>query len=415
VTGGTAPTTIRPRQPTLTVLTAWPTAGPLTKASGPTRTMRSPSIGTVEENSSALFPAGRSGETPECTTSVGGLRMAQETDYAHQPVMADEVVALFGAVPPGIVVDATVGGGGHAARLLAAHPHLSLIGIDRDPEALAAAAVRLRPFGDRVVLRRARFDQLEAVVEGVLTSGRWAAARPQVTGVLFDLGVSSPQLDRPERGFSYRTDGPLDMRMDQGTGPSARDLVNEMPEHALAALFAANGEARFAHRIARAVIRARPITTTAALAEVVAGAIPAAARRRGHPARRVFQALRIAVNDELDQLETTLPAALGLLDAGGRAVVLSYHSGEDRITKSVFHDAVTGGCVCPPDLPCVCGASPRFRLVFRGSRQASAEEIQSNRRAESARLRAIECVVDAERDDDGSGEGADGPEPVAAA
>ena len=182
-----------------------------------------------------------------------------------------------------------------------------------------------------------------------------------LSGVLFDLGVSSPQLDRAERGFSFRVDGPLDMRMDPTTGLTAADLVNSLPEESLAALFRENGEGRLSGRIARAVVRARPLTSTRQLAEVVASAVPAAVRRKGHPARRVFQALRIEVNDELGQLRAALPVALSHLAVGGVCAVISYHSGEDRLTKQTFADAASGGCVCPPGLPCVCGAVARHR------------------------------------------------------
>lgn len=350
--------------------------------------MRSPSTGTVEDSSSAHFHAGRPGSTPQRTSPVGGLRMAQE--FQHDPVMVGEVVELFGPVPDGIVVDGTVGGGGHAAAILAAHPRLRLLGMDRDPEALAAATRRLASFGGRVALRQARFSNLEDVLSDV--SAEDITGLP-VTGVLLDLGVSSDQLTRAARGFSYHSEGPLDMRMDQTSGPTAVELVNELPEDELASLFAASGEGRLARRLARAVISARPLTTTTALADVVARAVPARGRRRGHPARRVFQALRIAVNDELEELASALPALLRLLDPGGRGVVIAYHSGEDRLVKAAFGDAATGGCTCPPQLPCVCGKRPQHRLVFRGARRASAAEVARNHRSESARLRAIERIA----------------------
>lgn len=302
--------------------------------------------------------------------------MAQE--FAHEPVMVDEVVALLAPVAPGLVVDATVGGGGHSAALLSARPDLRVLGLDRDPAAVAAAATRLGAFGDRAVVRHARFADLVAQAEG------------PVSGVLMDLGVSSPQLDVGERGFSYRRDAPLDMRMDPTGGRRAADLVNEAGVEELTALFRANGEGRLAGRIARAVVAARPIGTTRQLAEVVAGAVPAPARRRGHPARRVFQALRIAVNEELEELDAALPAALGLLVPGGRLVVIAYHSGEDRMVKAAFAHAASGGCTCPPGLPCVCGARAEYRLVFRGARKPTSEEVARNHRAESARLRAVE-------------------------
>jgi len=303
--------------------------------------------------------------------------------YAHEPVMVEEVVALFADVPPGTVVDATAGAGGHAEALLTAHPHLSVLCMDRDPQAVEATTARLGPFGSRAVVRRARFDRIDEVVA--------EAGVGAVSGVLFDLGVSSPQLDHAQRGFSYRQDAPLDMRMDPSTGRTAADVVNTLPEADLAALFAAHGEGRFARRIARAVVAARPLTTTVQLAEVVRGAIPAATRRHGgHPARRVFQAVRVAVNDELDVLERALPLAIGVLAPGGRCVVIAYHSGEDRIVKRAFGAAASGGCTCPPGLPCTCGAVPLGRLVFRGARKPAPGEVERNRRSESARLRAFE-------------------------
>jgi 16S rRNA (cytosine1402-N4)-methyltransferase len=305
--------------------------------------------------------------------------------FTHEPVMVDEVVALFAPVPDGVVIDATAGGGGHSAALLSTYPHLRLLCLDRDPDAVAATTTRLSSYGGRAVVRRARFDHLGDV------AGEVGIEAGSASGVLFDLGVSSPQLDRPERGFSYRADAPLDMRMDQDEGPTASDLVNTMPEAELARLFAANGEGRFARRIARAVVAARPVTTTSALAEVVRSALPAAVRRQGgHPARRVFQALRVAVNDELEVLATALPVAIDMLAPGGRCVVIAYHSGEDRIVKAAFRDAETGGCTCPPGLPCNCGAESLGRLVFRGTRRPTPAETERNRRSESALLRAFE-------------------------
>lgn len=304
--------------------------------------------------------------------------------FTHQPVMVDEVVALFAPVPDGVLLDATVGGGGHAAAVLQAHSGLQLIGLDRDPAAVRAARATLAPFAQRSVVVQARFDALGDVLGGQ------GAGRP-LTGVLFDLGVSSPQLDEAGRGFSYRHQAPLDMRMDPTRGPSAKDVVNTIDEAELARLLAEHGEGRFARRIARAVVAARPISTTTELAEVVRGAIPAAARRSGgHPARRAFQAIRVAVNDELDVLARALPDALERLAPGGRCVAIAYHSGEDRLVKAAFARAVTGGCVCPPGLPCTCGAVPLGRLLFRGARRPAPAEVARNRRAESARLRAFE-------------------------
>ncbi|HLN15338.1 MAG TPA: 16S rRNA (cytosine(1402)-N(4))-methyltransferase RsmH [Acidimicrobiales bacterium] len=339
--------------------------------------MRSPSTGAVEDISSALF---HQRALFESAVPAGGLRMAQD-QFLHEPVLLDEVVELFAPVPAGWVVDATVGGGGHTAAVLAARPELSVLGLDRDPDAVTAARARLAPFGSRAAVRQARFDELAEAAGSVAGT---------LSGVLFDLGVSSPQLDRAERGFSYRAEGPLDMRMDPTAGRDAASIVNEATEAELAVLFAAHGEGRLARRLARAVVAARPVTSTAELAEVVAAAVPAAVRRRGHPARRVFQALRATVNEELEQLAATLPVALELLAVGGRCLAIAYHSGEDRLVKAAFAQALTGGCVCPPGLPCVCGAVPKHRLVFRGARRPSPDEVARNHRAAAARLRAIE-------------------------
>jgi 16S rRNA (cytosine1402-N4)-methyltransferase len=297
--------------------------------------------------------------------------------------MVGEVVALLAPSPPGVLLDATLGGAGHARALLDAAPQLTLLGLDQDPDAVGAAAAVLEAYGPRAAVQWTRFDQIPAVL---------AARRiSRISAALFDLGVSSPQLDRAERGFSYRQSGPLDMRMDPSRPVSAYDVVNSWPESALTHLFRANGEPRFARRLAKAVVAARPIESTARLSEVVRDAIPAAARRTGgHPARRVFQAIRVAVNEELDILPGALDAALSALAPGGRCVVISYHSGEDRITKERFRLGATGGCQCPPGLPCVCGAVPTLRLLTRGAQRPSPAELVANRRAESARLRAVE-------------------------
>ena len=356
--------------------------------------MRSPSTGPLGGSSSASSRSDRRGAPPARIVPVEGLRMSQA--FPHEPVMAAEVVDLLRDVPPGLVLDATLGGAGHARALLEAHPGITLLGLDRDPMAVAAATGELAVFGGRAVIRRARFDSLADVVHQVQDELHTPAAERGLVGALFDLGVSSPQLDVAERGFSYRRDAPLDMRMDPTVGRTAADVVNTSDEDTLVQLFADNGETRFARRIARAVIAARPITTTGQLADVVRAAIPAATRRTGgHPARRVFQAVRIAVNEELDQLATGLEAALDLLRPGGRCVVISYHSGEDRLVKSTFTSAATDDCHCPPGLPCVCGADPRFRLVVRGSRRPGDEEVTRNRRSEAARLRVVERLAPA--------------------
>ncbi|MGI8661649.1 MAG: 16S rRNA (cytosine(1402)-N(4))-methyltransferase RsmH [Acidimicrobiales bacterium] len=306
--------------------------------------------------------------------------------FSHRPVMLDEVVETLRPVPPGWVVDATVGGGGHATAILRALPHLSLLGFDRDGDALAAAADALEPFASRVRLHRVRFDALEDVMEELHME--------EISAAVFDLGVSSPQLDRPERGFSYRSDAPLDMRMDRRQQHSAADVVNDADEAELRRILRTFGDERHAHRIARAIVAARPVTTTGRLAEIVRGAIPAAARRRGgHPAKRTFQAIRIEVNGELEALPAALDAAIDRLTPGGRCAVLSYHSGEDRIVKDRFRRAATGGCTCPPGMPCACGALRAVRELRPLKRRPSAAEIAANRRAESAVLRAVEKLA----------------------
>ena len=311
--------------------------------------------------------------------------------HGHIPVLLDRCVELLtpaltrreadggGAV----LVDATLGAGGHAERFLSDLPGLRLIGLDRDPDALAIAGARLAPFGNRVTLVRTRYDGLQ---DALAQSGVRS-----VDGILFDLGVSSMQLDRAERGFAYAKDAPLDMRMDRTQERTVADVVNGWDERALADLLREAGGERYARPIARAIVAARPVERTDELAEIIRSAIPAAARRKGgDPARRAFQALRIAVNDELDILEGTLDQAIELLRPEGRAAVLAYHSGEDTIVKATFRSAATGDCTCPPQLPCACGARPTVRLLKQGAWKPSAAEVAANRRAESARLRAVE-------------------------
>lgn len=307
-------------------------------------------------------------------------------DFAHEPVMVDEVLEALRPVPAGIHVDATVGGGGHAAAVLADRPVAHLVGIDRDPRALAAARRRLAPHADRVTLVRATYDRLADEVGAV--AGRLDLP---VTSVLFDLGVSSPQLDHPERGFSYRHRGPLDMRMDPDSSLTADEIVNTWDARAIADLLRRHADERFAGRIARAIVTHRPVADTVELAEIVRDAIPAPARRRGgHPARRTFQALRIAVNDELTILDRALEQALDLLAPQGRCVVLAYHSGEDRIVKRRFRDAAGEAPPPRPGLPPPPGIVPVVRHVWRGARTPSRAEVERNPRAEAARLRAVE-------------------------
>ncbi len=309
--------------------------------------------------------------------------MSNDDTFRHDPVMIEEIIDLLSPVPTGTIVDCTLGGAGHAARLLEARPDCRLVGIDQDHMALAVATERLARFGTRFQGAHGRFDSLARIMTDLHIA--------DVSAVFFDLGVSSPQLDLAERGFSYRQDGPVDMRMDTSRTWSASDVVNGYSEHELAEVLRVNGDERFAGRIARAIVANRPIETTVQLASVVRDAIPAAARRRGgHPAKRTFQAIRIEVNNELAILPVTIDTAIEVTRPGGRVAVLSYHSGEDRIVKDRFRYAATGGCTCPVGLPCVCDAVQSVRLLRPGAWKPSAAEIERNPRAESARLRVAE-------------------------
>jgi 16S rRNA (cytosine1402-N4)-methyltransferase len=286
-----------------------------------------------------------------------------------------------------VVVDATLGLGGHAEALLERCPAATLVGIDRDTQALELAGRRLAPFGGRVRLVHAVYDALPEVLTDL--------GIPAVQGVLFDLGVSSLQLDEADRGFAYAVDAPLDMRMDPTAGLTAADVLNTYDERDLARLLREYGEERFAPRIARAVVRERaraPFTTSARLVEIVRDNVPAATRRvGGHPAKRTFQALRIEVNGELEVLARAVPAALDALAVGGRVVVLAYHSLEDRIVKQALAAGATS--TAPPDLPVELPEhAPRLRLLTRGAEEAPADEEQQNPRAASVRLRAVERV-----------------------
>jgi 16S rRNA (cytosine1402-N4)-methyltransferase len=297
--------------------------------------------------------------------------------------MLAQVLEVLGEAPGGVILDATLGGGGHAEAILEARRDIRIVGIDRDDHALAAAGSRLAPFGDRIQLERSAFVDLGSVLDGLGIDG--------LAGFLFDLGVSSPQLDHAQRGFSYREAGPLDMRMDRRQALTADQVVNGYDEAAFARLLVDNADERHARRIARAVVAQRPISDTARLAEIIRDAIPAPARRRGgHPAKRTFQAIRIEVNGELEQIADSLDEAIRRLVPGGRGVVLSYHSGEDRIVKRRFDLAATGGCTCPPRLPCGCGAVPLVVLARRAGRVPDDAEAATNPRAASARLRVLE-------------------------
>jgi 16S rRNA (cytosine1402-N4)-methyltransferase len=311
----------------------------------------------------------------------------------HVPVLLARTLELLEPAvqaPGAVVVDATLGLGGHSAALLERFDELRLVGLDRDPRALAVAAERLAPFGERATLVHAVYDELATVL------ARLGIARVQ--GVLFDLGVSSMQLDEVARGFAYAQDAPLDMRMDQTRGTTAAEVVNTYPVARLAKVLKEYGDERFARRIAAAVVRERavePFTGTARLAELVRSSIPAATRRTGgHPAKRTFQALRIEVNGELDALAAALPAAVDALAVAGRIVVMSYQSLEDRMVKRVLVAGATS--TAPPDLPVVPDEyQPVLRLLTRGAETAGEDEVAANPRAASVRLRAAERLRDA--------------------
>jgi 16S rRNA (cytosine1402-N4)-methyltransferase len=314
----------------------------------------------------------------------------------HVPVLAGRVTALLAPALAGagsVLVDATLGRAGHARALLEACPGLLLIGIDADVAAIDAGRELLAPFADRVTLVHARYDEIPAIIRAETGAGP-----DRIMGLLFDLGVSSPQLDDPERGFAYAHDAPLDMRMDRTNDLTAAVVVNTYPAAELARVLRDYGEERFARRIADALVRERartPITSTQRLSAIVKDAIPAATRRTGgNPAKRTFQALRIEVNDELGTLRRALPAALGLLAVGGRVVVLAYHSLEDRIVKRDLVRLSTDQT--PPGLPVPASVTTaQFRLLTRGAERPDSEEVTGNPRAASARLRAAERIREA--------------------
>jgi 16S rRNA (cytosine1402-N4)-methyltransferase len=315
------------------------------------------------------------------------------TDATHVPVLLDRVVALVAPPleqPGSVLVDATLGLGGHAEAVLRACPQAHLVGLDRDPHAIEYAEGRLAEFASRVTLVHAVYDELPDVLQRL--------GHPQVQGVLFDLGISSMQVDLRERGFSYAKDAPLDMRMDPTRGRTAADVLNTYTTQDLARVLQTYGEERFARRIAARIVREReqrPFDTSARLVEVVSAAIPAAARRSGHPAKRIFQALRIEVNDEITVLRRALPAAVDALAVGGRVVVMSYHSLEDRLTKQLL--ARLSSSTAPPDLPVVPPEhQPQLRLLTRGAEKAGEDEIATNPRAASVRLRAAERIRERE-------------------
>jgi len=310
-------------------------------------------------------------------------------DFHHIPIMLTEILDHMGLRPGGSYVDCTLGGGGHSYEMVRRiQPGGRLIGIDQDPEALAAAGKKLAEYASGVTLVHSNFYRLKEVLAEL--------GIPAVDGILFDIGVSSHQLDEAGRGFSYMQDAPLDMRMNQQDKTTAADLVNNLPEQELSRIIREYGEERWAKRIAEFIGRERekkPVTTTGELVEVIKKAIPAGARREGpHPAKRTFQALRIAVNDELNRFAGALKDAVDLLKPGGRVCVITFHSLEDRIAKETFRE-LAGRCICPPELPvCKCENKPRVVIVTNKPIIPKAAEIEANPRARSAKLRVARKV-----------------------
>lgn len=328
----------------------------------------------------------------------------EAANHGHVPVMRDRMAELLapavGAAAAehgaAVIVDGTLGAGGHTEHFLTVFPEAHVIGIDRDPDALRAANERLAGFGERFVPAQARFDEVvEVIGDGAGETFNLARAHG-VAGALYDLGVSSMQLDQVERGFAYRTDAPLDMRMDPTQGITAADVLNTYGHGDLARILKTYGDERFAGKIASAILRERdkePFTTSARLVELLYEVIPAATRRTGgHPAKRTFQALRIEVNAELEAVEKAVPAITGLLGVGGRAVFMSYQSLEDRIVKRFFTDLSTSKT--PPGLPMdLPGTAAKFRTITRGAEKATEREIEENPRAAPVRVRALERVL----------------------
>ena len=307
-------------------------------------------------------------------------------EYTHKPVLLDACIQALNIRPDGIYVDGTLGRAGHSMEIARRLTTGRLICIDRDQAAIDAAQVRLAPWLDRVTLVRSNFSELGEILSGAGVSG--------ADGMLFDLGVSSPQLDDASRGFSYMQDAPLDMRMDTSAPLSAYEVVNTWSQEELRRILYEYGEERYAPAIAKAIVRARetaPVNTTLELVEIIRGAMPPAAlREKQHPAKRSFQAIRIAVNDELGAVSRMMQAAVGRLNPGGRLAVITFHSLEDRIVKSEMQQAARG-CTCPPEFPvCVCGRKPRVRLVNRKPVTADGAELADNPRARSAKLRVAE-------------------------
>ena len=310
------------------------------------------------------------------------------SEFHHVSVLLEECIEGLDIKPDGIYVDGTLGGAGHSSQIAKRLTTGRLIGIDRDPVALKAAGERLRPYEDRVTLVHSNFCEIDRVLKEL--------GIPGVDGILLDLGVSSPQLDDGQRGFSYMVDAPLDMRMNGQDALTAAEVVNTWPREELKRILYDYGEERYAPQIAAAICRTREekkIETTLELVDIIRGAMPPAAlREKQHPAKRSFQAIRIAVNDELGAVEKVMRDAIGLLNPGGRMAVITFHSLEDRIVKTNMV-AATKGCTCPPSFPvCVCGNKPKVKLISRKPIVASAQELEENPRSRSAKLRICEKI-----------------------
>lgn len=312
-------------------------------------------------------------------------------DFHHVSVLLNEVIDNLNIKPDGVYIDGTLGGGGHSLEIVKRLGEKGrLIGFDRDREAIAAATDRLRDYAGKVTVIRSNFDRIKEA------SG--TAGIKKADGIVLDLGVSSHQLDDPGRGFSYRENAPLDMRMDDRQEKTARDIVNDMSEEELAGIIKRYGEERFAGRIASNIVQARkkaPLSTTFELNEIIKDSIPAKYRATGgHPSKRTFQAIRIALNGELDSLEKAVPDMIDMLDDGGRLCIITFHSLEDRIVKNLFRDA-QDPCTCPPDFPvCVCGKKPKGKVITRKAILPSKEELEVNSRSKSAKLRVFERIIE---------------------
>ena len=308
-------------------------------------------------------------------------------EFQHKSVLLQECIDALNIRPDGIYLDGTLGGAGHSSQIARRLTEGGrLIGVDRDRTALAAAKERLAPYADRVTLVHSNFAEIDAILDSL--------GIPAVDGMLFDLGVSSPQLDDASRGFSYMADAPLDMRMDKDDALTAGEVVNTWPQGELRRILYDYGEERYAPQIAAAICRARekaPVETTLELVDIIRSAMPAQAlREKQHPAKRSFQAIRIAVNDELGAVSRMMQAAVGRLNPGGRLTVITFHSLEDRIVKSEMQQAARG-CTCPPEFPvCVCGKKPLVKLVTRKPIVSGPAELEENPRARSAKLRVAE-------------------------